>query len=140
MFEILNFGKIGFKTNVFEKHFISYSCILFIIFNALRSFCINLLWLSKFCFFVFFFVFFPLNFDRSNLFFDQSKLRLKFWSASVYFDRCSIDVGSIEAFSIDQTYFSINQKSYREFFKNLSFSHVQTLFKQIGRASCRERV
>ena len=37
-FENLNFGKTGFKTSVLEKHFISYSCILFLIFNALRSF------------------------------------------------------------------------------------------------------
>ena len=38
MFENLNIGKTGFKTYVLEKHFISYSCILFIIFNALRTF------------------------------------------------------------------------------------------------------
>ena len=38
MFENLNFGKTGFKTVVFEKHFITYSCILFINFNALRCF------------------------------------------------------------------------------------------------------
>ena len=37
--ENLNVGKTGFKTCVFEKHFISYSCILFIKFNTLRSFC-----------------------------------------------------------------------------------------------------
>ena len=37
--ENLNDGKTRFKTCVFEKHFISYSCILFIKFNALRSFC-----------------------------------------------------------------------------------------------------
>ena len=36
MFENLNFGKIWFKTCVFEKYFITYSCILFINFNALR--------------------------------------------------------------------------------------------------------
>ena len=35
--ENLNFGKTGFKTCVLEKHFISYSCILFTKFNALRS-------------------------------------------------------------------------------------------------------
>ena len=38
MFENLNFGKTEFNTCVLEKHFISYSCILFIIFNALKSF------------------------------------------------------------------------------------------------------
>ena len=69
MFEILrewianlNFGKTGFKTCVFEKHFISYSCMWFIKFNALRSFYIILLCFSK-------------NWFFQN--FDQSKLRLK---------------------------------------------------------------
>ena len=38
MFENLNFGKTGFNTCVLEKRSISYSWILFIIFNALRSF------------------------------------------------------------------------------------------------------
>ena len=38
MFANLNFGKTGFKTIVFEKYFITYSCILFINFNALRCF------------------------------------------------------------------------------------------------------
>ena len=38
MFENINFGNTGFKIYVLGKHFISYSCILFLIFNALRSF------------------------------------------------------------------------------------------------------
>ena len=38
MFENLNFGKTGFNTCVLEKRSISYSWILFIIFNALRIF------------------------------------------------------------------------------------------------------
>ena len=71
MFENLNFEKTGFKTYVLEKHFISYSCILFIIFNALRSFFKNQVIFSKMMFFQ--------NFNLSNLFFDQSKLRLKFF-------------------------------------------------------------
>ena len=37
-FDDLNFGKTGFKIVVFEIHFIIYSCILFINFNALRCF------------------------------------------------------------------------------------------------------
>ena len=49
--ENLNFWKTGFKTCVFEKHFISYSCMWFIKFNALRSFCIILLCFSKNWFF-----------------------------------------------------------------------------------------
>ena len=55
MFENLNFGKTGFKTCVLEKNFISFLCILFIIFNALlsvfkKSGCFSL----KFCFSIFF--------------------------------------------------------------------------------------
>ena len=50
MFEHLSFGKTRFKTSVFEKHFISYSCILFTKFNALRSFCNILLCFSKILF------------------------------------------------------------------------------------------
>ena len=112
MIEKLNFGKTGFNSCVFEKHFISYSCILFLKFNALKSFCIKLLCFSKLWFFQ--------NFDRS-------KLRLKFWSASVCFEWCSIANGSIEAFSIDRIYFLINQKSRWEFFKNFCFHVFYTI-------------
>ena len=66
MFENPNFGKIGFKTCVFEKLCISYSCILLIFFNAWRNLCKNWAIFSKLCFFW--------NFDRSRLFFDQLKL------------------------------------------------------------------
>ena len=44
MIENLNFGKIGFKTYVLEKHFISYSCIFFLysmlwgVFSKIRLF------------------------------------------------------------------------------------------------------
>ena len=71
MFENLNFETNGFKTYVLEKHFISYSCILFIIFNALRSFFKNQVIFSKMLFFH--------NFDWSILLFNQSKLHLKFF-------------------------------------------------------------
>ena len=46
MIENLDFGRSGLNSRVFEKLFISYSCILFIIQCALRSFCIKML-----CFF-----------------------------------------------------------------------------------------
>ena len=52
MFENLNYGKAGFKTCVFEKLCISYSCILLIFFNAWRSLCIKLGCFSKLCFFL----------------------------------------------------------------------------------------
>ena len=51
MFKKLNFGKTRFKTCVLEKHFISYSCILFPIFNALRSIFKNQVIFSKKVFF-----------------------------------------------------------------------------------------
>ena len=130
MVEDLNFGKNKFKTCVFEKNFISYSCILFIKFNALRSFCIKLLCFSKNCVFQIF--------DQSNLFLDRSKMRLKFWFEPNLLDRCWINW---KWFSIDRIYFSINRKSYREFFKTYVF-HVfihyfkkfQTLFSLFDRS------
>ena len=45
--ENLILGRSGFGTSVFEKNFISYSCILLIKYHALRSFCIKLLCFSK---------------------------------------------------------------------------------------------
>ena len=70
IFENLNFGKTGFKTCVLEKHFISYSCILFTKFNALR------ILFTKFAEFLKNVIF--SKFDWSSLFFDQLKLHLKF--------------------------------------------------------------
>ena len=54
LIENLIFGRSGFNTTVFEKYFISYSCILFITYYVLRSFCIKLLCLSKNWFFPYF--------------------------------------------------------------------------------------
>ena len=83
----LVFGRFGLNSSVFEKLLISYSCISFIKYCALRSFCVKLLRFSKFWIFQ--------TFNRSNLFFDQSKLQLKFlvWVCltRLVFDRCSID-------------------------------------------------
>ena len=90
LIENLIFGRFGFNTTVFEKYFISYSCIVFITYYVLRSFCIKLLCLSKNWFFHIF--------DQSNLFLDQSKLQLKIWFESAHFDRFSIAVRSIEGF------------------------------------------
>ena len=55
IFENLKFEKTGFKTCVLEKHFITYSCILFLIFNALRIFSKNQVISSKILVFLFFF-------------------------------------------------------------------------------------
>ena len=67
--KILILEKLGLEHVFLKKHFISYSSILFIKFNTLRSFCIKFAMFSKMCFFQ--------NFNRFRLFFDQSKLRLK---------------------------------------------------------------
>ena len=88
MIENPNFGKSRFNTTIFEKHFISYSCILFIKYYPLRSFCIKLLCFSKIYFFQIF--------DQSNLLLDQSKMQLKFWFEFDCFDRWSIAFGSIK--------------------------------------------
>ena len=89
MFENLNFGKTGFQTCVLEKHFIPYSCILFIIFNALRSYFFKYLVIfSKILFFQIF--------NWSNLFFNQSKLHLKFFVSLCLFQSIEIDFQSIE--------------------------------------------
>ena len=72
---------------VFLKNFSSHTHAFFIKQCALRSFCNKMLCFSKIWFFQ--------TFDRSNLFFDQSKLRLKFlvWVCltRLMFDRFSIN-------------------------------------------------
>ena len=131
LFENFNFGKIGSKTCVFEKHFISYSCIFSIKYYALRSFCIKLLCFSKNWFFQ--------NFGRSKLFLDQSKLQLKFWFGSMCLDRCSIGSGSIEGIFDQSSLISINRKSYREFLKPLFLTCFVTckLFRKLFSLSIR---
>ena len=62
-------GELGFKSWVCENHFISYSCIFFnssMLWGEVTS---NSFDFQKIHFFY--------NFDRSSLFFDQSKLCLK---------------------------------------------------------------
>ena len=86
--KIFIMGKLGSKQVFFEKHLILYSCILFINFNALRSFCRKLLCFSKICVFQIF--------DQLNLFFNRSKMRLKFSFELDRFNRCSIGSQSIE--------------------------------------------
>ena len=83
------FGRSGLNTSVFEKHFISYSYILFIKYYALRSLCIKLLCFSKFWVFQIF--------NRSSVIFDQSRKILDFSSlASAWLDWYSIDARPIE--------------------------------------------
>ena len=63
-------GELGFKSWVCENHFISYSCIFFIIFQCFEERLHQILLICKKIIFFY-------NFDRSSLFFNQSKLRLK---------------------------------------------------------------
>ena len=51
LIENLVFGRSGLNSRVFEKNFISYSCILLIKYGTLRSFCTKMLCFSKNCFF-----------------------------------------------------------------------------------------
>ena len=81
------FGRSELNTSVFEKHFILYSCILFIKYYALRSFSIKLLCFSKIWVFQIF--------DRSSVIFDQSKnssfFKSSFFLTWLVFYRCLID-------------------------------------------------
>ena len=103
LIENLDFGRSGLNSSVFEKLFVSYSCIFFIKQCVLRSFCIKMLCFSKIWFFQ--------TFNRTNLFFDQSKLRLKFlvWVCltQLMFNRFSINcnwkISSLYVF--DQIFF-----------------------------------
>ena len=118
MFENLKFGKTGFKTCVLEKHFISYSCILFLIFNTLRSVFKNQVIFSKKMFFQIF--------DWFNLFFDQSKFLLKSFVSFCLFRSIEIDFRSIENrkwafffFKSDLDYF---KSSFSKVFQHFSLS------------------
>ena len=108
MFENLNFGKTGFKTCVLEKHFISYSCILFLIFNALRSVLKNQ-------------VFFLWN----SVFSKFSIYPICFWSIEISF-KILCEPLSV---SIDWNCFSINRISWIRFFKNGSWLFQKHFFK-----------
>ena len=66
MFKKLVFGRSGLNSSVFEKLYISYSCILSIKQCDLRSFYIKMLYFSKNYFFQIF--------DRSNLLLNRSKM------------------------------------------------------------------
>ena len=84
MFENLNFGKTEFNTYVLEKHFISYSCIFIHYIQRFEEFFQKTrLFFSKILFFQ--------NFSWSNLFFDQSKLHLKFFVSFCLFRSIETD-------------------------------------------------
>ena len=118
LIENLDFGRSWLNSSVFEKLFVSYSCIFFLIKQfALRSFYIKMLCFSKIWFLQTFDrsnLFFDqsnLFFDQSNQFFDQSKLWLKFlvWVCLTWlmFDRFSIDCNwkNFNFYVFDQNFF-----------------------------------
>ena len=80
--KILILGKLGFKTYVLEKHFISYSCIFI---SYLQCFEVCLQKSSYFSKKMFFQIF-----DWSNLFFDQSRFILKILWAFVCFNQSKL--------------------------------------------------
>ena len=96
MFENLNFRKTGFKTYVLEKHFISYPCILFLIFNVLRSF------------------------FKNQVFFLNSVFP-EFWLIQSVFRSIEIAFKILSeplSISINRNWFSINRKLWISFFLN----------------------
>ena len=115
-----------FHLRVFEKLFISYSCILFIKHCALRSFCIKMFYFSKIWFFQIF--------DQSNLLLDKSKLRLKIWFESAWLNWCSIAAGLIECNfrSIESIFWSI--KNRLESFLKHEILTCSSLFQKFQKA------
>ena len=115
MIENLVFGRSGLNSSVFEKLYISYSCILFIKQRDLRSFYIKLLCFSKNYFFQIF--------DRSNLLLNRSKMWQKIRFESAWLDRFSIDARLIryDFWPIESVFWPIENQS-ESFLK--SFSHV----------------
>ena len=90
MFENINFGKIGFNTCVLEKYFISYSCILFIIFNALKSFFKN-----------------QVIFFKNSVFLEFQSIQFVFRSIEISFQIFC----ELLFVSFNRNWFSINRKS-----------------------------
>ena len=120
------FWKIWINSRVFEKLFISYSCILFINYYALRSFCIKMLRCSKIWFFQIF--------DRLNLLLDQSKLWLKIWFESAWLDPCLSDAGSIEyVFQSIEPIFRLIENWSESFLKHELFT-CSSLFQKFSKS------
>ena len=80
-----------------------------------------MLWFSKICFFQ--------NFDRSYLFLDRSKLRLKFGQPLSVSIGVRLKLDQSKPFRSIEPIFRSIESRIESFFKNLCFSHVQTLFK-----------
>ena len=87
----------------------------FLFFNALRRGCFKFCWFSKTHFFFY-------NFDRSSLFFDQSKLRLK-----ISISLCLVRL-------IEPVFRSIEHRE-SSFFLNTVFNSFKTLFQNFFKLS-----
>ena len=110
MLENLNFRKIGFNTCVLEKNFILYLCILFIIFNALRSF-----------------------FKNQVIFFSKNSVFPEFWLIQSVFRSIEITFKifcELLSISINRNWFSINWKSWISFFKSQIWL-IQIIFSKL---------
>ena len=130
--KILNFGKTGFKTCVFEKHFISYSCILFLIFNASRSFCTKLV-----CFFKK--KIFP-EFRSIELVFRSIEITIKNFGQplSILIDARLILDQSKHFRSIEPNFRSIENRI--KSFSNMIFTCSNLLFKTFSPYTTRSRL
>ena len=107
-------GELGFKSWVCENHFISYSCIFFnssMLWGEVTS---NSFDFQKIHFFY--------NFDRSSLFFDQSKLCLK-----ILVSLCLVRL-------IEPVFRSIEHRE-SSFFLNTVFDSFKTLFQNFFKLS-----
>ena len=126
LIENLVFGRFGSNSRVFEKLFISNSCILFIKYCALRSFYIKMLCFSKTWFFQIFY--------QSNLLLNRSKLRLKIWFKSAWLDRYLIDSRSIECVfrSIEPIFWPIKNR-WESFLKHELFM-CSSLFQKFSKS------
>ena len=116
MFENLVFGRSGLNLSVFEKLYISYSCILFIKQCVLRSFCIKNAMFFKKLLFLDFRLIEPVAQPIENV----TKIRFE----SAWLDRFLIGVGSIQCdFRSIKSIFLTDRKSVKRCFKRL-FSHA----------------
>ena len=107
-------GELGFNSWVCENHFISYSCIFFIL-QCFEERLLQILLIFKNSFFFY-------NFDRSSLFFDQSKLRLK-----ISISLCLVRL-------IEPVFRSIEHRE-SSFFLNTVFNSFKTLFQNFFKLS-----
>ena len=124
--KILFLKDLGYVQVFFEKPLISYSCILFMKYHALRSLCISLLCFSKIWFFHIF--------NRSNLLLDRLKLRLKFCFESTWLNRFSINARSIECnFRSIKSVFQSIENCSKSFLKHEIFT-CSSLFKTFQKA------